>query len=106
MKRTLHAKLLILLFLLTSTIAYAQQSGTIRGKVSTSDGNPAAYISVVVSGTNQGAVTNNKGEYKISNVKPGSYTLKAIAIGASVKEQSVSLAQGETAEADFSITCV
>jgi len=104
MKRTLHAKLLILLFLLTSTIAYAQQSGTIRGKVSTSDGNPAAYISVVVSGTNQGAVTNNKGEYKISNVKPGSYTLKAIAIGASVKEQSVSLAQGETAEADFSIT--
>lgn len=104
MKRTLHAQLLILLFVLTSTIAYAQQSGNIRGKVLTSDGNPAAYISVVLSGTNQGAVTNNKGEYKINNVKPGSYTLKAVAIGASVKEQSVSLTAGESAEVDFNIT--
>ncbi|WP_316792172.1 TonB-dependent receptor [Pedobacter frigoris] len=104
MKRTLQTQLLMLLCLLTSTFAYAQQNGTIKGKVLTSDGNPAAFISIVLSGTNQGAITNNKGEYKINNVKQGSYTLRATAVGASQQEESVTVKTGETVTANFSIS--
>lgn len=104
MKRIIHVKLLTLLCLLTSTIAYAQQSGTIKGKVLTSDGNPAAFISISLLGTNLGSVTNNKGEYKIGNVKQGTYTVKISAVGISRQEQSVTVKAGGTEIADFSIT--
>ena len=104
MKRTLQTHFFILLCLLSSTFAYAQQNGTIKGKVFTSDGNPAAYISVGLSGTNQGAVTNTKGEYKINNIKPGTYVLKATAVGVSTQQQSVTVGLNEIITADFSMT--
>lgn len=103
MKRTLQIHFFILLCLLSSTFAYAQQNGTIKGKVFTLDGNPAAYISIGLSGTNQGAVTNTKGEYKINNVKAGTYTLKATAVGVSTQQKSVTVGINETVTADFNI---
>lgn len=103
MKITLHVQLFVTL-ILTSLAALAQQNGVVRGTVLTSDGNPAPYVSVVLTGTGQGAVTNTGGEYKISNVKPGNYILKATAIGANSETQSVAVKLGETVTANFNIT--
>lgn len=103
MKIILHIRLLII-FILIGPVTYAQQNGVIRGTVLTSDGTPAAYISMVLNSTGQGAVTNTNGEYKISNVKPGSYILKATAVGATSQQRSITVRSAETINVDFSIT--
>jgi len=81
--------------------SYAQQFATIKGKVTTSDGNPAPFISVGLKGKNQGNTTNEQGEYSINRVKAGTYTLKASAVGINSSEKTITIAAGETKIIDF-----
>ena len=55
-------RLLCITFLLifTSLLSFAQQFSTISGTVTTSDGKPAAYISVGLKGKGLGNVTNRR----------------------------------------------
>lgn len=57
--------LLVALFVLVSVAAYAQEK-TVSGVIKGSDGNPVAGITVTVKGTRSGAVSNAKGEYRLS----------------------------------------
>ena len=63
---------------IVSVSAFAQKSVT--GKVTTSDGSPAAFANVVVKGTTNGAITNELGEYTLNNVK-GDAVLQISSIG-------------------------
>lgn len=72
------------------------QSGTIRGKVKTSDERPAEFINVVIKQTNKGAVTNNKGEFLIKDIEPGDYILVVSFIGLETKEFRVEVVGNET----------
>lgn len=94
----------VLCCLLFGLNSYAQQNGTVKGKVLTLDGKPAENISVRIIGTSLGASTNEYGEYKIGNVKPGTYTLKATAIGLQTHEESVTVTSKGTASANFTIS--
>jgi len=93
----------LLLSLLFSTAAFAQ-TGSIKGKVITADGQPAVYVSIGLKNKNQGTTTNDKGEYIISRVKAGSYTLKVSAVGIDAQEKDFTLAAGETVTLDFKLT--
>src|SRR4051812_24869924 len=84
------------LLLILSVTGYAQ-SGSIKGFVKTADGQPAAAITVGLSGTSKGTITDDKGAYQIIKVKPGTYTIKLSAIGLVSLEQSVTVTSGETA---------
>lgn len=53
----------------------AAQSGSIKGKITTSDDEPAEYINVILKGTNKGATTNKEGFFEIRNVEPGDHSL-------------------------------
>ncbi|WP_338732154.1 TonB-dependent receptor [Mangrovimonas cancribranchiae] len=57
-------------------VSVMSQSFTIHGKV-TSQGKPLSYVNVYVKGTTKGAVTNDNGRFKISNISPGEYTIIA-----------------------------
>ena len=61
--------------------ASAQQFATIKGTITTSDGKPAAYISVGLKGQGNGTLTDDNGQFTIHRLKPGSYTVKASAVG-------------------------
>lgn len=72
----------ILLFLAIGLFVSAQQAYTIKGTViDKRTRRPIELINVVVRGLNQGSVTNSNGEFKISPISPGIYTLQASAIG-------------------------
>lgn len=90
--------------LLINTLAFAQQSGTIKGTITTSDGKPAAYISVGLKGKAQGNVTNEKGLYEILHVKPGTYTLRVSAVGMQNLEKTITLQAGENKIVDLVIS--
>lgn len=90
--------------LLINTLAFAQQSGTLKGTITTSDGKPAAYISVGLKGKPQGNVTNEKGLYEILHVKPGTYTLRVSAVGMQNLEKTITLQAGENKIVDLVIS--
>ncbi|MCZ4242812.1 TonB-dependent receptor [Pedobacter punctiformis] len=99
----------IILFSLTlllstlSTIAFSQQFSTIKGKVTTSDGKPASFISIGLKGYNSGNTTDDNGFYTIHRIKPGTYTIKASAVGINPAEKTVTIAAGESKIIDFTL---
>lgn len=103
MKRTLHAFNLSLLFIFLASTATAQQTAVITGKVLTAEGKPAEGISVKLKGRKMGDATNKNGEYKISNVAAGNYTIQVSAVGVSFQEKRISVSAGEELQQDFSL---
>ncbi len=64
-----------LLFLLIAAVALAQ-NGTINGKVlDAKTSEPVIGANVIITGTTVGAPTDLDGNFQISNVKPGSYSI-------------------------------
>jgi len=92
----------IILTLLLSTQLFAQDSGRIRGRVTTSDGTIADGVTVKLKGTSYGAVTDDDGGYSINKVPVGSYIIVVSAVGLYPKEKQVTVKKG-TVIADFSL---
>lgn len=94
MKR--HISILILFTI--SHLAFSQSApkGNLKGKVTTSDGQAAAMVSVALKGTTKGSATNSQGEFEIRNVEQGDYILVTSFVGLETKEQEVKVKAGET----------
>ncbi len=95
----------VFIILLFSTQVTYGQSGKIAGKVTdASTGEALPFVNVMVEGTTQGAATDLDGNYFIINMPPGTYSVKASAIGYnSVTAQGIKVASGFTATQDFSL---
>jgi len=85
--------------------SHAQNSGraVVTGKVSTSNGLPAAAVSVVVVGTRQGTTTDEQGHYRIELADAGSITLEVSAIGTAKQRKSLNVSAGASVTQDFTI---
>ena len=74
---TRNALTLMFLSLTLCASAFSQQFGGIRGQVVDSDfGQPIAKASVTIMGSPFGAVTDDQGNFTISGVPPGVYTIQ------------------------------
>ena len=86
----------LLLCFCSSTIF--AQTGGLRGKITSADGNPVEAVTVRLKGTRQGAMSTAEGMYEVKNVKAGEYTLQVSLIGLETKEQSVSIQAGQVTD--------
>lgn len=79
------------------------RAGTITGTVTErTSGAPIPGANVVIVGTSQGAATDTQGQYTITGVEPGSYTLSASFIGyVTETQENVVVQEGEATEVDF-----
>ena len=78
--------------------------GTITGHVtSASSGTPLPSVTVRVSGTQQGALTNADGRYAITGVPDGDHFVIAQRIGFARDSARVTVTDGGTATADFAL---
>jgi len=91
-----------ILSLIISVTTFAQ-TGTIKGVVKTSDGQPATAITVGLSGTSKGTMTDEKGRYQLTKIKPGTYILKVSAIGLTGQEQTVKLNGSQELTVNFTL---
>ncbi|TDN38199.1 TonB-dependent siderophore receptor [Hymenobacter sp. UV11] len=81
-----------------------QRTGTIRGIVRTSDGQPAAFVSVGLPKLGKGANTAEDGSFTIVGVEPGEQELQVSYVGLQPQRQTVTVAAGQTAKADFALS--
>lgn len=56
-------------------------NGELRGFLRLASGRPAAYANVVVVGTRRGAQVDEKGSFRITEVPPGTQTLRVLLVG-------------------------
>lgn len=81
---------------------FAQDTGRIRGRVTTADGTVAEGVTVKLKGTTYGAVTDEDGSYTIHKVPAGAYIIVVSAVGLYPKEKQVTVTKG-TVISDFSL---
>jgi TonB-dependent receptor len=93
--------LITLLYGVFCSVAHAQNTGVVMGRVlDASDGTPLWGVNVTVKGTSIGAATNDDGRFKISNVPPGRFTLVISYLGYEKAERDVRLESGATVSID------
>ena len=101
--RPLYCQLsLVLFFCLVSVAAMSQVK--ISGKVTGADGKGIALISVVVSNTTFGGVTDGEGNYSFNaDLKPGAYTLEFSGVGFTSKTQSLTVGSESSYTSNMSL---
>jgi TonB-linked SusC/RagA family outer membrane protein len=78
-------------------------SGIITGSVTNAQQQPIPSAQVYIVSTQNGARTDDQGRYRIVNVAPGTYTVRATRIGYEAAAQTVTVAAGQTATIDFAM---
>jgi iron complex outermembrane receptor protein len=89
-------------YALAASLAAQQQTGTVSGTVTAEAGTPLANVGVVIVGTTRTAVTNARGDYRLT-VPAGAHILRARVIGYAAAEQRVTVGAGETVTANFQL---
>src|SRR2546423_15232981 len=84
-----------------STVA---QGGTVRGRVADSAGVAIAQAVVRLEPGGLRATTRENGEFSITHVPAGEYTLGVRRIGYVTPSAAITIAEGETVTHDFTVT--
>jgi len=72
------------------------QTGNLKGNINGQNNNPLANVNVSLSKTSLGTTSNNSGEYQISNLAPGSYTLTFSMVGFGTQNKTVTVYANQT----------
>jgi TonB-linked SusC/RagA family outer membrane protein len=100
MRRTI---VLCIMLLLPVAKAWAQQPGTIAGRITAENGQPLVGAQITVEGTREGALSDAQGRYQFPRVAPGAVVLRVTLLGYASATQTVTVAAGGMATADFSL---
>ncbi|MCZ4225154.1 TonB-dependent receptor [Pedobacter rhodius] len=104
-KKFTHLLGIVVVLLFASLDLMAQtKTGSINGYIKTSDGKPAAYVSVGLKNMNKTTQTDESGSFTIKNLPAGTYVVKISAVGVKAQEGQISIAEGASATLDFSIS--
>ena len=94
----------LLFFLILNILSFAQ-TGKIAGLISDgTTGEPLPFVNILIIGTTQGAASDINGYYSIIGVSPGTYSVRASAIGYNaVTTQNVKVSIDLTTEINFDL---
>jgi iron complex outermembrane receptor protein len=91
---------LIIFFLIFPFFVFAQDDkknlGAVSGMISTADGQAVPYVSVLIKNTKQGTITDEKGNFEIKKIKPGTYIFSISLSGYTDSTINVEVKQNET----------
>jgi TonB-dependent starch-binding outer membrane protein SusC len=95
---------LALAFITTPTLAAAQGTGTVRGRVTDAAANRGiGDVTVTVTGTRLGAMTGPDGAYTLTAVPAGSRTITARRLGYQLATQTVTVPASGSVTVDFAM---
>ncbi|MCC6286384.1 MAG: TonB-dependent receptor [Chitinophagaceae bacterium] len=97
-------KRLVAFLICVSAVSYVlAQTGTIKGKITTSDSKAAEGVTILIKDLNRSTIADNSGVYEIKHVKTGNHLLVISLIGYNDVQKEVNVAEGETAEVDVQL---
>ncbi len=94
-QRMLH--IIICIFLISTTNSLSQSNGKLKGIITTSDGEPAAGINILLKNTKYGTFTNDDGFFEFNKLKANIYTLQVSLTGYETLEQEITVSENKTA---------
>ncbi|WP_209331100.1 TonB-dependent receptor [Lunatimonas salinarum] len=89
--------LIISMLLISVSSLMAQQTGSLRGILTSQEG-PVVQATLMLQGTNLGAVTDFDGKFSIANIPAGNYKLQIRALGFATTVVDLRVEAGETTE--------
>lgn len=103
--RILLKQLFVLSLIFFAFTTIQAQSGKIAGRVTDgTTGEPLPFVNIVIEGTTQGAASDIDGYFSIIGVRPGTYSVKASAIGYNSQTvQNVRVSIDLTTEVNFQL---
>ncbi|MGN7811329.1 TonB-dependent siderophore receptor [Flavobacterium sp. 22076] len=88
--------LMTISFVFTFLTTFAQQNGKIKGTITTSDGEKAAGVNIILKNSKYWAVSDENGNFEFNRVKPNTYILQVSLTGYETLESEVIVAESET----------
>src|SRR5512140_2465422 len=88
-------KIFLILTFLSITDIITSQEAMISGRVMGIDSSSVSGATIVIKGTTLGAITDQKGFYHFSKIKPGTYTLRTALLGYETQEKTITVRVGE-----------
>lgn len=102
--RFFFACVVTVILIYNSSFVFAQQTGVIFGKVTEErTGEALAYMNVILMNSGLGAATDLNGNYRITGVPAGTYTIVVSGVGHSRVQETVTIESGKELRKDFSI---
>lgn len=97
------AALLLLVFCVTTLSAQSKATltGTIKDQQS---GDALIGATVFLKETNQGAITDFDGNYRVNAIEPGTYTIAVSYLGYQSQEETLTITAGESATKNFKLS--
>ncbi|MBP1613404.1 MAG: ferrichrome-iron receptor [Bacteroidetes bacterium] len=84
----------LVLFFLIGAFTLHAQNASFKGRVLTSDGHPAEYVSVVIQGAEKATTTNRNGEYLLKNLNNGKCVVLYSYVGLQTQQKNIELVNG------------
>jgi len=95
-KKFTHILNVVVILLFASMNLLAQtKTGSINGQIKTSDGKPAAYVSVGLKNTTKTTLTSDEGTFSLKNVSQGKYVIKISAVGIKSQEKEIIVSESQ-----------
>ncbi len=90
-------KISLVLVLLSTIFSYAQDTGSVAGKLTDKEYNnePLAYANVLIKGTTKGTTSDFDGLYSLEGLAPGAYTLIFSFVGYETQQIPVNIVAGK-----------
>lgn len=95
---------LTLLALFSGTLTLFAQTGTITGKVISTDGRPASYVTVSLKEIRKGTATGEDGHFTLKDINQGNYTLMVSHTGLRSQEKQIIVRAGQILELRFMLS--
>lgn len=73
------------------------QSGSISGRATDEDKQALPGVTIMLEGTSQGTTTDGNGNFKITGIAPGTYTVRAQFVGYVTQQTSINVSTGNVA---------
>src|SRR5580658_1800724 len=81
----------------------AQTGGTLKGKVTNEKGEPVVGATVLLSGVSKGTPAGLAGDFSLTGITAGKYTVQVSAVGYQSIIRSITIADGQALEMDFQL---
>ena len=86
-------KIILYYIIFITNLAFAQSG--VKGKIINENGEPIAFASVIIQEEKIGVDSDTNGFFEITNLHPGTYTIRISFIGFSTKSEKITLSQNE-----------